>query len=508
MLLHHQFIKTAKANGSKLAIVDGLTGKHLSYKESLIGSLIFAEKFSQFSDRYIGIMLPNTAGCILSVVASVFCGKIPVMINYSTGAERNIDFARKKCQFSTLITSRKLLEKIACPEMEGMIFLEDLMATISSGNKITAAIKALLPYGALKRFVSDGKEDDTVVIMFTSGSEKQPKGVELSHLSIGSNISSVCRFIGLTDKESITGILPAFHVFGFTTGLWLPLVSGIRVVTFGSPLEAKKIVALVKKEKVTVVVGTPFFLMNYARVASTEDFAGLHYVMSGADKTPDSLFNLYKSKYGLDIIEGYGATETSPIISANPPDAIKRGSIGLPIGGVEVKIVDVNTGEKLGPNQEGKILVKGELLMKGYFNDKQETDAKIEDGWYETGDMGVFDDDGYLWHKGRLKRFVKIGGEMVSLVQVESEIEKLLPEGVECCVVDHPNEKRGATIVAITNDEVDEHEMKQRLKQVLPAIAIPKHFIVMEEMPKMGSGKIDFRKTTELSLGLLAAETA
>jgi len=502
MLLHHRFIQTAKINGSKLAIVDGMTGKRLTFKQTLIAALMLSKKIKSFQDKYVGILLPNTAGCTLSVLACQFAGKTPVMINYSTGAERNVEFARNKCQFDLVITSRKILEKVGCPEMDNMLYLEDVLLEFGTVDKIKAALVAALPTSMVISRVAGGELDDTTAIMFTSGSEKEPRGVELTHRSVGSNISAVCEFINLKNTEVISAILPVFHVFGFNTGLWLPLVHGVKVVTYPSPLEAKKIVGLVKKEEITILVGTPFFLSSYARVAMQDDFKSLNIAMSGADKTPESLFNMYQAKFGLEILEGYGATETSPIISANPPGGIRRGSIGKPINGVKVKIADVNTGKTLPQGGEGVIMAKGDLIMKGYFNDPEQTSEKIKDGWYDTGDMGVFDEDGYLWHKGRLKRFVKIGGEMVSLVHVESEIEKQLSEGIECCVVDHPDEKKGSNIVVVTNEEIDASELKKKLGKSLPSIAIPRKFLVLAELPKMGSGKVDFRKTTELSLEL------
>lgn len=205
------------------------------------------------------------------------------------------------------------------------------------------------------------------------------------------------------------------------------------------------------------------------------------------------------------MYEGYGTTETSPVISVNLPGASKPGSVGRPLPGVHVKITDINTGKELHANQEGKVLVKGELVMKGYLGDVEETALRIEDGWYETGDMGVLDEDGYLWHRGRLKRFVKIGGEMVSLVMVEDELQQILPEDVECCVVEIPDARRGASIAVALNHEVDRKIVLDKLARRLPALALPRHFFVFEELPKMGSGKVDFRRTAELVMVRISA---
>jgi len=213
---------------------------------------------------------------------------------------------------------------------------------------------------------------------------------------------------------------------------------------------------------------------------------------------PDRLREGYESQHGVATFEGYGATETSPVVSVNLPGQNKPGSIGKPLPGVQVRIVDVDSGEDLPAGEEGKLLVKGDLVMKGYFDDLEETILHINNGWYETGDMGMLDEDGYLWHRGRLKRFVKIGGEMVSLVRVEMELEALLPEGVECCVVEMPDVRKGAVLAVAVSEEVDQKSLLKTLGKRLPPIAMPKHFVVLEELPKMGSGKVDFRTTTTL----------
>jgi acyl-[acyl-carrier-protein]-phospholipid O-acyltransferase/long-chain-fatty-acid--[acyl-carrier-protein] ligase len=209
--------------------------------------------------------------------------------------------------------------------------------------------------------------------------------------------------------------------------------------------------------------------------------------------------------HNIEILEGYGTTETSPVIAVNSPGATRFGSVGKPFPGVQIKIVDRETDAVLGAGKEGKVLVKGDNVMAGYFGDVEETSVRIRNGWYDTGDMGLIDEDGYLWHKGRLKRFVKIGGEMISLVNVESILETMLPEGTLCCVVEVPNAIKGADIVvAITTQEVDVKNIQKQLKKQLPAIAMPKEFYLVEHMPMMGSGKVNFRAVEEICRNLHA----
>jgi acyl-[acyl-carrier-protein]-phospholipid O-acyltransferase/long-chain-fatty-acid--[acyl-carrier-protein] ligase len=270
----------------------------------------------------------------------------------------------------------------------------------------------------------------------------------------------------------------------------------MSMVTCANPLEFKKVVGLVREEGVTLVAGTPFFLRGYLKRSEPGDFHGVRLLIAGADKVPDSLRKGFREKHGTELYEGYGTTETSPVVSVNLPGANKPGSIGRPISGVSVKIADVDTQEELPRGEEGRILVRGELVMKGYLGDPEETERRIKEGWYDTGDMGMLDEDGFLWHRGRLRRFVKIGGEMISIVRTEDVLEDVTSDDVECCVIDIPDEVKGAQLVAAVSKEVDEKDVLKKMSERLPNIALPRIFVVLNELPKMGSGKIDFRATT------------
>ena len=496
--LQKLFITTAKQYSKKTAIVDRNLRKNISYQRALIGALLLARRFQHFPDGYLGIMIPNSSGSILSIIGALFAGKVPVMINYSTGAAENSKFAQQKCNFHTIITSRALLEKLDCPEIPGMIFIEDLINNISTFEKALAAVKSIFPAFLLNRLVHQAELDDSAVILFTSGSEKAPKAVNLSHRNIVANVNSAEACFKFNHNDVMLCNLPYFHVFGFMANLWLPVSQGLKLVAYANPLDFKTIVRIIREEKVTLMWGTPFFLRGYLKHAHQEDFHTLRTVAAGADKLPASLREAYQQEHGIEVLEGYGVTETSPLVSVNLPGANKHGSIGRPVPGVQVRIADVDTNEELSPGEEGKILVKGDLVMKGYLDDIEETTLKIRDGWYETGDMGVLDEDGFLWHRGRLKRFAKIGGEMISLVHVESVLEPLLPAGVECCVVEIPDARKGASLVVALDQEVDEKNIKKLLAAKLPAIAVPRKFLVLESLPTMGSGKIDFRTTTEM----------
>ncbi len=498
MLLHHEFIKTAKSKKNKLAIIDCTTERNVTYSKALIASLILAGFIKKYKDGFIGIMVPTSAGSILATAATVMAGKVPVMINYSTGAADNCEYAQNKCGFRTIITSRALLEKLGTRLVPGMIFIEDLMAQISFKAKITAALKSKLPAKLIIAGLPPSDEDDNLVILFTSGSEKEPKGVQLTHRNMGSNIKDLVEVFKLTEDDRFMSVLPLFHVFGHNANFWLPLIVGMTNVTVANPLEYKKIPQLIREHRATLIAGTPIFFAGYLRESKPGDFATCRLMLAGADKTPVWLRDGYKEKHNVDLLEAYGATETSPGVTVNTPYDNRPGSIGRPLPSVQVRIVDINSGQEVPTGEEGKILVKGDLVMKGYFDDIEETSLRIKDGWYDTGDMGMFDKDGYLWHLGRLKRFVKIGGEMVSLVRTESILEKMVPDGVSCCVVEVPDSLKGARIVAAVTSPINEREVLKKMGKELPTMALPKEFVVLPDMPKMGSGKVDFRTITNL----------
>jgi acyl-[acyl-carrier-protein]-phospholipid O-acyltransferase/long-chain-fatty-acid--[acyl-carrier-protein] ligase len=275
-------------------------------------------------------------------------------------------------------------------------------------------------------------------------------------------------------------------------------LTGMTAVTHANPLEYKTIPKLCREYKCTMMASTPIFIAGYLKESQPGDFETMRIIIAGADKVPDWLRDGFMEKHGKVLLEGYGVTETAPVISANTPEANRPGSIGKVFPSIQVKIEDLQTGKELPRGEEGKIVVKGEYVMKGYYDDVEETSLRIRNGWYDTGDMGMMDEDDYLWHRGRLKRFVKIGGEMVSLVRTEIVLEDLLPDGVSCCVVDVPDARKGARLAVAVTAKVNDKELIKKMGDKLPPIAIPNQFLVFDELPKMGSGKMDFRSITDM----------
>jgi acyl-[acyl-carrier-protein]-phospholipid O-acyltransferase/long-chain-fatty-acid--[acyl-carrier-protein] ligase len=488
----------AKKHAGKLAIIDRTTGKNVPYSRALIGALILSSKFKKYDKGFIGIMIPTSAGCALATVGALMSGRIPVMINYSTGAESNARYAQKKCKFKTIITSKALLEKIGCPVIDGMILIEDIMESVTTVEKLKAALTTKLPVNMILNTIHKGNENDTAAILFTSGSEKDPKAVQLSHLNLSSNIENFGKYVKISDEDIILANLVFFHIFGLTVNLWVSFCYGMTMVTYANPLDFQTVSTIAREEKPTIMVGTPSFFWGYLSKSEPGDFKTLRLMVAGADKCPDALREGYMTKHGVTLLEGYGATETSPVISVNSHEFNRPGSTGKVIPGTTVKIVNFETGELCQTREVGKILVKGDSVMKGYYDDPELTADALIDGWYNTGDMGYFDEDGYLFHAGRFKRFAKIGGEMVSLVKVENTLEKFLPVGVSCCVVEISDKKKGSTIVATVSIEVNKTEILRKMGNELPNIALPRQFVVIRELPMMSTGKIDFRSVTKI----------
>jgi len=498
MLLHQQFVRIARRHAKKLAIIDKTTGKSITYSKALIGALILCSKFRKYDKGFIGIMIPTSAGCALSSVAMLMSGRVPVMINYSTGAENNARYAQKKCKFRTIIASKALLDKIGCPVMDGMVMIEDLMASVTTGDKLKAILKSLLPVSILLSLLHSGNENDTAAMLFTSGSEKDPKAVPLSHKNVISNIEGFSDYLGVSSEDKLISNLVFFHVFGLTVNLWVPFYHGMTNVTYANPLDFQTVSRIAREEKPTIMVGTPSFFWGYLQKSDPGDFKSLRFMITGADKCPDALREGFRNKHGVVLLEGYGTTETSPVISVNSLEFNRPGSTGKVLPNIQVRIENFETGQDCSVGEIGKILVKGPSVMKGYYDDSEQTAEVLKDGWYNTGDMGYLDKDGYLWHAGRFKRFTKVGGEMVSLVKVENTLEKYLPPEVLCCVVEIMDEKKGSLIIAAVSAEINKTEILRKMMTELPVIALPRQFLTINELPVMGTGKVDFRTVTRM----------
>ena len=519
-LLHLRFIRAAKRNWFSFAMADS-SGRELRYGQALIGSLLVANWIRNHSaeSEKIGLMLPTTVGGALANIAVLMAGKVPVNLNYTAG-KAAISSAVEQCGIRMILSSKVFLAKAKIEPMERMIFLEDVLREINAWQKVWTAAKAfLLPTRIIESACNPGKRgpDSVATVIFSSGSTGNPKGIMLSHHNLISNIEAVAQVYWINAADRIVGVLPFFHSFGFAHTLWFPLIAGAGVVYHPNPMDAKSIGELVAKYRGTFLLTTPTFCSAYIRKCTTEEFSSLKYVLVGAEKLREPVALAFQEKFGLRPLEGYGSTEMSPVISVNVPDyeqgaerqtGAKPGTVGHPIPGVVVKIVDPDTGELKASGSEGLLLVKGPNLMLGYLSQPEKTAEVLRDGWYITGDIACIDDEGFICITDRLSRFSKIAGEMVPHLKIEEVMQAILGD-FACAVIGIPDEQKGERLIAFyTRPDLTPAELWQRLAESdLPKLWSPKrenlHFV--EALPMLGTGKLDLRQVKTMATQLAEA---
>jgi len=499
--IHGKFLEVSRASWNKTMSVDTNTGTELTFGRGAIAAWLLAALLKKKTDaRHVSILLPPCGGCLIAVLGTLFAGKIPVMINYSTGVSYNLDIAIKKCKTDLIITSKKFIDKLGLEASENMLLMEDAAAGFTTLNKLGAMISTrFLPYSMLSGS-GNLREDssETGVILFTSGSEKEPKAVQLTHKNILSTIAAIHKTLELSESEILLGSLPMFHSFGFMASL-LFVTKSLKSVFYPNPLDYKTIGSIAKEMGVTMMLGTPMFYEGYISKCQKDDFKSVKIAVSGGDKLLEKTRSRFQNKFGVSILQGYGITECSAVASFNTPEDNRVNSVGKPLHGTEVKIISTETGKEMPENQDGLILLKGDNITTGYLGDDEKTREVIKDSWYHTGDIGRVDADGFLWFSGRVKRFVKIGGEMISLAVVEEAITKCIPESCECAVIGVSDDKRGSRLHAFaTADKETMSNLREELRKLLPAIAVPKNFYNIDEIPKLGSGKPNFGELEKL----------
>ncbi|HWH80555.1 MAG TPA: AMP-binding protein, partial [Candidatus Binatus sp.] len=512
-LLHTRFVEMAKKHWRRFCMAD-TSGVELNYGKTLIGSLLLA-RWIRANCRHqtlVGVILPSTVAGALVNIAITIAGKVPVNLNFTAGAEA-MSAAVAQCKIKTIITSEEFLSKANIDAMDGMVFVEEIRKTFSPSAKIAMTLKALLPARWLNRRAEKRQRPhDLATIIFSSGSTGTPKGVMLSHHNIISNVEGISQVIQFTPHDRIMGVLPLFHSFGFTATLWLPLLVGFGAVYHPNPTDAKTIGETVQKYRATLLISTPTFYVSYWRRCTKEEFASLRYLIAGAEKLREQIVSGYQEKFGLTILEGYGCTELAPVVSVNTPDITdgkekqvghKPGTVGHPLPGVAVKIVDPETGDALGADAEGLLLIKGPNVMLGYLDQPSLTDQVIRRGWYVTGDIASVDEDGFIRITDRLTRFSKIGGEMVPHVKVEETINAVLGSAASV-VTAIPDPQRGEKLVAFySQNGITGDELWIKLNRTdLPKLWIPKreNLHPIESIPVLGSGKADLKKVKAMAL--------
>ncbi len=516
-LLQLRFLKTAKRRWFSFSMADS-TGQVLTFGKVLVGSLLLCKWIRGHcrDDRMVGLLLPASVAGALANIAVLLAGKIPVNLNFTAGREA-LNSAVEQCSIRTILTSRIFTARAKIEEMEGMVNLEEVMRQATMSQKVRTALLAFfLPSFLIRAIYGGGERDPNALatVLFTSGSTGMAKGVMLSHHNILANVEALAQVFWLTKKDRIMGVLPLFHSFGFTVTQWFPLLSGFGVAYHANPTDAKTIGEMVFKYKATILISTPTFYTMYIRKCSAEEFSSLRYAIVGAEKLREPIAKAFREKYGMDLLEGYGCTEMGPVVSVNISNVeqgtarqvgLKPGTVGHPIPGVSVKVVDPDTGKTLGYDQEGLLLVKGPGRMTGYLGQAKETEEVLRDGWYVTGDIALVDEDGFIRITDRLSRFSKIGGEMVPHIKVEETIDKIL--GDECSVVTAiPDEQKGERLVVFySRKDVTPEELLKKLRQTdLPNIWIPRgeNLYCVDAIPLLGSGKVDLKQVKMMAMEL------
>ena len=516
--LPQSFIHTARRHPGRFAMADGQRPK-ITYFAALTGAVLLARRLRKLweGQEMVGVLLPPSVPGALVNLAAMLLGKVPVNLNY-TASNETLESCAKQCNLKTVVTARIFLEKVKVQPPGETILIEDAAKEPRFSERLgAAAAAALLPWRLLMKFAGCAQTpglDDIATIIFSSGSTGDPKGVILTHYNVASNVEQLNQVFMVHSDDRILGILPFFHSFGFTGTLCLPAATGIGVVFHPNPLDSRVIGALVRTYKVTMLLATPTFLNAYTRRCEPEDFGSLRFIMAGAEKLPERISTAFEDRFGIRPLEGYGCTECSPAVTVNRPDfraaafrqvGAKRGTIGHPLPGMTVKIVDPETHQPLGPDQPGLLLVRGPNVMRGYLGKPEKTADVLRDGWYNTGDIATVDEDGFLRITDRLSRFSKIGGEMVPHIKVEDVLQELAGATEQIFVVTSvPDEKKGERLIVLHTlpEEQCDEVLEKFAKSDLPALWRPRadQFLRIEALPYLGTGKLDLRKARELAL--------
>jgi acyl-[acyl-carrier-protein]-phospholipid O-acyltransferase/long-chain-fatty-acid--[acyl-carrier-protein] ligase len=523
--VHRQFVRTAVRHPLRVCYRDPTNPAKPVYRygEVLAGAKILAGKLKPIlgDARMVGLWLPPSVGGAITNIALALLGKVPVNLNYTSSPE-SIRSALRQCDIRTVLTSQRFTSRVPLDPGPGVALfnLEECRKTVTRWQRIRAFLSVLLLPGFVQErwLLGLGRHrlDDLATVIFSSGSTGEPKGVMLTHGNIAANVESMVQCINLRAKDCALGVLPFFHSFGFTVTLWAPLQVGASMVYHVDPRQAKEIGDLCRNHRCTIFLSTPTFLRFCLRRCAKDDFRTLRLLVVGAEKMPPTLADEFKEKFGVLPVEGYGCTELSPVVATNLPDwgqegvrqvANRPGTIGHPIPGVAVRIVQPETFEPLPTGEEGLILVYGANVMAGYLGKPEMTREAVRDGWYVTGDIGKYDEDGFIAITDRLSRFSKIAGEMVPHQKIEDELHEIARVTERTFVVTAvPDEGKGERLVVLhvaLNSGLDVRRVWVELSgRGLPNLWVPRErdFFEIAEVPVLGSGKLDLKKVKELAL--------
>jgi acyl-[acyl-carrier-protein]-phospholipid O-acyltransferase/long-chain-fatty-acid--[acyl-carrier-protein] ligase len=524
--LHRAFVRSVRRHPFRFAMAD-LTRPRLSYLQALIGAIALARALKPFwsGQQRVGLLLPPTVAAALTNIAALLCGKTSVNLNYTVG-KTGLESAVRQAGLRTIVTSRAFLERarLDLPDGPTVLSLEDLAPAIGAPQKLlAAALAALAPVRLIELACGQTRRttvEDLATIIFSSGSTGEPKGVMLSHFSIDANAQGSAQVLHLAPHDRVLGILPLFHSFGYLV-FWLVALNGHSTVFHPSPLDAAAIGDLMHRYRITFLVTTPTFLQLYQRRCSPEQFGSLRIALTGAEKLSERIADSFEQHFGLRPIEGYGVTECAPVIAVNCPDyraagffqpASRRGSVGQPLPGISVRIVDPDSFEVLPPGTAGMLLVKGANVMDGYLGREDLTAKAMRDGWYITGDLAMVDEDGFVTITDRLSRFSKIGGEMVPHGLVEEALQHAAGAEVQAfAVTGIPDERKGERLAVLHT--LDEARIPEILATAaangLPNLFLPSrlNFVKVDALPVLGTGKMDLRSMKRIAMERLIGST-
>jgi len=511
-------VRGLKRRRFSAAVIDGTDHSELS-RAKLLGAGAAFSRFlrKEFPDRRIAIVLPASKGSMVANLAVVLANKVPVDLNFTMGRAAN-EFCCRRAELRVAITATAFMERLKdFPWPDRVLKLDELMPRLKSRILFWWMMAIFCPTWILLRLLKIPKTGghSEASLLFTSGSTGDPKGAVLSHRNIVGNVSQFCELLDLRKSDGILASLPFFHSFGATVTLWYPLIEGPPIVTYPSPLEVAKNAALIEKYKLTLLLATPTFLRGYLRKAEPEQLRSLRLVITGAEKLPIDLAKAFEERFHHRVFEGYGLTETSPVVSVNLPEpepkhgeqvqpSSRLGSVGKMAPGIAAEIRNPETDQKLSLHETGMVWFRGVNIFEGYLADEKRTADMLHDGWLKTGDIGRFDEDGFLYIEGRLSRFSKIGGEMVPHESVEQKIVDILGLAGKderlVAIMGVQDEAKGEALVLLSAFDVDLAQLRDKLRDAgLPNLWIPRKTCRVDAIPVMASGKLDLRKCQELA---------
>jgi acyl-[acyl-carrier-protein]-phospholipid O-acyltransferase/long-chain-fatty-acid--[acyl-carrier-protein] ligase len=495
-------------HGGNRVMLEDVERRPLTYGRLIAGSFVLGRRFAALSERgeKLGVMLPNANAAVAAFFALHAAGRVPAMLNYSTGAH-NMLAACRLADIRTIITSRRFIERAkleptlaALAEGRRIAYLEDLRASIGLAERLRGLLAARFAHALYRRRAP--RPGDAAVVLFTSGSEGVPKGVVLSHENILANCHQIAARVDFSPSDIVFNALPLFHSFGLTGGTLLPIISGVRIFLYPSPLHYRIVPELAYDTNATILFGTDTFLAGYARAGNPYDFYSLRYVFAGAEKVRDETRRQWMEKFGLRILEGYGATETAPVLATNTPMHFKAGTVGRLLPGIRFRLDPVD-----GIAEGGRLIVAGPNVMKGYLS--AGAPGSIEappEGWYDTGDIVALDAEGYVKILGRAKRFAKIAGEMVSLGAVETLAAALWPEHRHAALA-LPDPRKGEQVVLLTDnpDATAQAILAHARSQGIAEVMVPRVVLAVAAVPLLATGKVDYPAARALAEERLAS---